>query len=270
MDDPDLYELEESDGIGIFEPGTFLEGEIDQSRVLGVLGYTALGMVLMVVATVIIMMPLIAVGLIRIYPYIYIDPLAMIITTSAEIAFVVPPMVYIRKYGLPKSSIGIKNMLSPLDAMLGIVIGLAMLGSNIAISWFMTEASGPTPPGAETVLVARNWPEMIAWAFVMLVFVGFTEELIFRGFMQRRVEMYFRGRGTSNYKVVALLLSSFIFAAIHFDLIGLPTRFVLGIFLGILAQQRKYNLLGPSIAHGMNNAVVVFLSSLPFLLPGLF
>ena len=63
------------------------------------------------------------------------------------------------------------------------------------------------------------------------------------------------------------MVSSLIFAAIHLDLIGLPTRFVLGIFLGFLAQQRKYSLLGPTIAHGMNNAVVVFLSSLPFLFP---
>jgi membrane protease YdiL (CAAX protease family) len=35
--------------------------------------------------------------------------------------------------------------------------------------------------------------------------------------------------------------------------------------LGFLAQRRKYNLIGPSVAHGINNAAVVFLSSLPYL-----
>jgi membrane protease YdiL (CAAX protease family) len=266
MDDPYLYELEEATGIGIFEPGTLLESQIDRAQMLGVLGYTALGMVLLVVATVVIMIPLIMTGLIVITYYgVYIDPIAMILTTVAEVAFVIPPMYYIRKYGLPKSAIGIRNMISPIDGILGFVIGLAMLGANIAISWVMTEATGPSPSGGEDFLVARNWPEMIAWIIVMFVFVGFTEELIFRGFMQRRMEMYFRGQGTGNYKVVALLISSFIFAAIHLDLIGLPTRFVLGMFLGFLAQQRKYNILGPSVAHGMNNAVVVLLSSLPYL-----
>jgi len=266
MDDPDLYELEEATGIGIFEPGTLLESQIDKARMLGVLGYTALGMILMVVVTVAIMLPLLMVGLIIITPYfVYIDPLAMIITTVAEVAFVIPPMHYIRKYGLPKSALGIKNMFSLSDAILGFIIGAAMLGANLVISWFMTEATGPSSSGAEDILVARNWPEMIAWVFVMLVFVGFTEELIFRGFMQRRMEMYFRGQGTSSYKIIALLASSFIFAAIHLDIIGLPTRFVLGVFLGFLAQKRNYNILGPSIAHGMNNAFVVFLSSLPFL-----
>jgi membrane protease YdiL (CAAX protease family) len=265
MDDPDLYELEEATGIGIFEPGMLLERQIDKDQMIGVLAYTAIGMVLLVVATVVIMLPLIMVGLIVISPYLYIDPLALLITTAAEIAFVIPPMYYIRKYGLPKSAIGIKNMISPRDAILGLIIGAVMLGANIAISWLVTEATGPPLPSGEELLVARNWPEMIAWAFVMLVFVGFTEELIFRGFMQRRMEMYFRGRGTENYKIVALLISSFIFAAIHLDLIGLPTRFVLGMFLGFLAQQRNYNILGPSVAHGMNNAVVVLLSSIPFL-----
>ncbi|MFX1580479.1 MAG: lysostaphin resistance A-like protein, partial [Promethearchaeota archaeon] len=101
----------------------------------------------------------------------------------------------------------------------------------------------------------------------MTCFVGFTEELIFRGFMQRRMDIYFRGRGNRHYAFVSLIISSFIFAAIHLDIIGLPTRFILGMFLGYLAQRRKYTILGPSIAHGVNNAGIVFLVSLPFLFP---
>jgi len=268
MDDPDIYELEESVGIGIFEPGHLIESEINKNQMLGVLGYTALGMILLVVSTFIIMIPLMMTPLIiiDIYTfYVYIDPIAMLILTFAEVAFVVPPLYYIRKHGLPKSAIGIKNMISLPDAILGIVVGATMLGANIVIAWFVEALTGPTPPGAEALLAARNWPEMIAWIIAMMVFVGFTEELIFRGFMQRRMEMYFRGRGTANYKIVALVISSFIFAAIHLELLGLPTRFVLGIFLGFLAQKRNYNILGPSIAHGINNTMVVFLVSLPYL-----
>jgi len=270
MDDPDLIELEEASGIGIFEPGTFLERSLDGNQMLGVLGYTALGMILMVIATVGVMIPLMMTELIiiDIYTYyVYIDPLAMLIMTSAEIVFVIPPMYYVRRYGLPKSAIGIKNMISPVDAVLGLAVGALMLASNIGISWLMDSASGSPPTAVEGILIARNWPEMIAWILAMTIFVGFTEELIFRGFMQRRMDMYFRGRGTDHYRIVSLVVSSFIFGAIHLDLIGLPTRFLLGMFLGYLAQERSYNLLGPSIAHGFNNAAVVFLSSLPFLLP---
>ncbi|MHA2081292.1 MAG: CPBP family intramembrane glutamic endopeptidase, partial [Candidatus Thorarchaeota archaeon] len=196
--------------------------------------------------------------------YIYIDPLAMLILTFAEVVFVIPPMYYIRKHGLPKSAIGIKNMLSGVDALLGVFIGLLMLGANLAISWLVSNVTGPPIPGAEDFLIARNLAEMIAWTLGMFVLVGFTEELIFRGFMQRRMEMYFRGRETANYKLVALIISSFIFAIIHLDPFGVPVRFVLGMFLGDLAQRRNYNILGPSVAHGMNNAVVVLLVSLGF------
>lgn len=267
MDDPDLYELEEATGIGIFEPGTLLENEINRSQMIGVLGYTALGMVLLVLGTIIIMFPLMMTPLIvvDIYSfYIYIDPLAMIILTVAEVGFVIPPLLYIRKRGLPKSALGIKNMRSVVDALLGIFIGLLMVGANIAISWLVSYTTGPPAPGAEGFLVARNIGEMIAWILVMFIFVGFTEELLFRGFMQRRMEMYFRGRGSSNYRLLALVISSFIFAIIHFDLIGLPARFVLGLFLGDLAQRRNYNLLGPSVAHGFNNALVIVLTTLGF------
>ena len=268
MDDPDIFELEEAKGIGIFEPGQFLEDQVTKSQMLGVFGYTALGMLLLVVVTFIIMIPLMMTSLvsINIYTgYIYIDPLAMLIMTSAEICFVIPPLYYIRSRGLPKSALGIKNMHSPLDIALGIAFGLAMLAANVAVSWFVDQATGPPSSGLEAILVARNWPEMVAWAVVMVAFVGFTEELIFRGFMQRRLEMYLRGRGTINYRWIALGASSLIFAAVHLDLIGLPTRFILGMLLGFLAQRRNYNLIGPSMAHGINNAAVVFLSSLPYL-----
>jgi membrane protease YdiL (CAAX protease family) len=267
MEDPDTYELEEAMGIGIFEPGTFLENQINRDQMIGVLGYTAIGMALMVLATVAIMVPLMMTPLIviDIYSlYIYIDPLAMLILTIAEVTFVIPPLYYIKKRGLPRSAIGIKNMRSGKDALLGVFIGLLMLGANLVISWLISNVTGPTSTGTENLLVARNLAEMIAWSLTMFVFVGFTEELIFRGFMQRRMEMYFRGKGTTNYKLIALVISSFIFGAIHFDIIGLPARFVLGMFLGDLAQRRSYNILGPSIAHGMNNAIVVILSSLGF------
>jgi membrane protease YdiL (CAAX protease family) len=44
----------------------------------------------------------------------------------------------------------------------------------------------------------------------------------------------------------------------------MPTRFVLGLFLGYLAQKRDYSILAPTVAHGFNNAIVVVLASLGF------
>lgn len=267
MDDPDAFELEEAEGIGIFEPGIRIERDVEKGRMMGVLGLTALGMVLMVAFTIIIMIPLFAIPGLIVVDFvtfdIYIDPIALLILTTAEIAFVIPPIYYVRKNGLPISSIGIKNMLSGIDIGLGLVIGVLMLGSNIAITWLISEMTGPISSGEELFL-ARNPTELVAWVIVMFVLVGFTEEVLFRGFLQRRMEMYFRSQGNANFKMMALVITSFIFAVIHFDMIGLPARFILGMFLGDLAQRRNYNIVGPSVAHGFNNAVVVVLASLGF------
>lgn len=267
MDDPDAFELDEADGIGIFEPGTLFERDIEKGKMLGVLGLTGLGMVLLVVFTFIMMFPMMMVpGLINFDFYtgaVYIDPLALLLLTTGEIAFVIPPLYYVRKHGLPLSSIGIKNMLSGIDIGLGFAIGVLMLGSNIAISWLVTEFTGPVTSGEE-LLVARNPTELVLWVIVMFVLVGFTEEVLFRGFLQRRMDMYFKSQKKPNYKLMSLIITSFIFAAIHLDLIGLPARFILGMFLGELAQRRNYNIVGPTVAHGFNNAIVVVLVSLGF------
>jgi membrane protease YdiL (CAAX protease family) len=104
---------------------------------------------------------------------------------------------------------------------------------------------------------------LIAWIGVMFVVVGFSEELLFRGFLQRRMEIYFRPKN-KNYRFWALVITSFIFAAIHLDILGLPVRVMRGVFLGHLAQKRKYSILGPTVAHGFNNAAVVILASMGF------
>jgi membrane protease YdiL (CAAX protease family) len=154
-------------------------------------------------------------------------------------------------------------MVSGVDIGLGFAIGALMLGANIAVTWIVSNVTGPISTGEE-LLIARNPVELVLWVVVMFVLVGFTEEVMFRGFLQRRMEMYFKSQGNSSYRIMSLVITSFIFGAIHLDLIGLPIRFILGIFLGDLAQRRNYNIVGPSVAHGFNNAIVVVLASFGF------
>jgi membrane protease YdiL (CAAX protease family) len=105
--------------------------------------------------------------------------------------------------------------------------------------------------------------ELALWIILMFAVVGFSEELLFRGFLQRRMEIYFRQRRSSP-GLYALIITSFIFAAIHLDPFGIPTRFVLGLFLGYLAQRRNYSIMAPTVAHGFNNAAAVVLVFLGF------
>jgi membrane protease YdiL (CAAX protease family) len=262
MDDPDLHAIDETETIGVFEPGTFIEREVDWSRLMNVSFMTLGSYLLSVVFTVIILIPLLAVGLVDIFASTLDEmfkPWSMIILTTASFAFLFGPVYYVRKNGLSYKSIGIRDMLSPRNAVLGVMIGLLMFGGNILFSWLISDVMN-VPVQDDPTLIASDIYELVGWVVVMFVVVGFTEEVLFRGFLQRRMEMYFRGKGNpSNAPIKAILITSFIFAAIHLDIIGLATRFMLGIFLGFLAQRTNYSILGPSIAHGLNNALIVIL-----------
>jgi membrane protease YdiL (CAAX protease family) len=265
IDEPDSYEIENLDEptIGIFEPGSHIERNMAWSDFSKVLLNLALGWVAMFALTFVIMIPLIGtIGIIGILT----DPWAFLILTLAEFGLIIPIYRYLRKKGLSIRSVGIKNMTSPTDIILGLVVGFLMLGANLVISYIMSlfipgiqgDETGFVPPDGATSRFI--WVSL--WTIAMFAIVGLSEEIAFRGFLQRRMEMYYKDKGTLNYKLYALVITSFIFAAIHLDLIGLGTRFVLGLFMGYLAQKRKYSLIGPIVAHGVNNSAVVIFAIL--------
>jgi membrane protease YdiL (CAAX protease family) len=265
IDDPDVLEEEDREqGIDIYEPGAFIENSIEPSQLMNILFIVLAGWVLMVVIQVIIMVPMIlAIGISHIYSLLT-DPWALLFFSFAEVGFIIPPVWYIRNKGISIKSLGVKHFASIRDAGLGLAVGVVMLGANIFISWLITmivpglgqdQGSIFYPPTDSSLYL---WLGL--WVFTMFVFVGFTEELMFRGYLQRRLEILYRTKQSKNYKLIALVITSFIFAVVHLDIIGLPTRFVLGMFLGYLAQKRNYALLGPTIAHGFNNSIVIVLS----------
>lgn len=88
---------------------------------------------------------------------------------------------------------------------------------------------------------------------VIAVVPAIGEELLFRGYLQQK----FSNR-LSNYHI-AILITAFLFSAIHFDLQAIIPRFVLGVLLGYLYFWSRSIWL-PILAHFINNAQVVILS----------
>lgn len=84
-----------------------------------------------------------------------------------------------------------------------------------------------------------------------IVFMGVIpaifEEFLFRGTMQNLFSKWFAN------KHVAIIVTAFIFSAIHFQFFGFLPRFLLGIYLGYLFVWSK-SLWLPIIAHLMHNA----------------
>ena len=261
MDDPDLEYIDD-DGIDIFDPAS-IEREVSIGSLLG----TTIGAFgVMFAAAVILIFPIMAAGLITMNPttlQVNITSTAMLILSIAEIGFIIPPYYYIKKRNQKKESLGIKNFSKPIEIGFGLLVGILMLVANIIVTYFLADWTGASTSAEDQMFSNMNLTEVILWVIVMFTIVGFSEELLFRGFLQKRMELYFK-RDYKQYKFLALVFTSFIFALMHLDLIGLPTRFMLGMFLGYLAQERNYSIMGPTVAHGFNNAAVVVFAFLGF------
>lgn len=78
------------------------------------------------------------------------------------------------------------------------------------------------------------------------------EELLFRGLLQRLL-----GEWTRNIHA-GVILTAFIFSAIHLQFFGFLPRFLLGLMLGYLLEITQ-SLWAPVFAHFVNNATLVIL-----------
>ncbi|MBN2658361.1 MAG: CPBP family intramembrane metalloprotease [Spirochaetales bacterium] len=87
------------------------------------------------------------------------------------------------------------------------------------------------------------------FAFALLCLIGpFTEELLFRDFLWK----IFYQKNYSDRKV--LILTSFIFALAHLELLRLPILFISGLLFGLL--RLRTNRLGASmLAHFLTNLI---------------
>jgi membrane protease YdiL (CAAX protease family) len=264
--DPDTAEMKEYAGIDIFVPGTWMEREIDWDRLFHVFVLTGAAFGLLVLFAVIMMIPMMAAGLIYVDMVtlnIYIDPVAMFLINFASIGMIIPPIWYVRRNGYSFRSVGLNRLKLARNVIIGLGVGCLMLGANLAVSFLVDILTGGTGVGDEGLFIISNEFELVVWILAMFGVVALSEELLMRGFLQRRIELYFSTRRTRP-GLYALLITSFVFAIMHLDIIGLPTRFVLGLFLGGLAQRRNYSIVGPTMAHGFNNAAVVVFAFLGF------
>lgn len=87
---------------------------------------------------------------------------------------------------------------------------------------------------------------------VIAVIAGVGEELVFRGLLMRKLWL-----GTKNIHV-AIWVSGFIFAVIHFQFYGILPRMMLGVLFGYLYYWTG-NLWVPIAAHIFNNGVAIII-----------
>ncbi len=264
--DPDSAEMKEYTGIDIFVPGPEVEREIDWDKLFHIFVLTGVAFGMTILLTFVMMVPMMAAGLIYVDVVsmtIIIDPIALLVITFAEIGFIFPPLWYIRRNGLSLKSIGISRLGSVKEAVIGLGVGVVVLLANFAVTFLIDLFAGSPGIGDESLFAISSTLEVVIWTLAMFLVVGFSEELLFRGFLQRRMEIYFSTR-RSRPQLYALVITSIVFAAMHLDPFGFPTRLVIGLIFGVLAQKRNYSIMAPTMAHGLNNTAVIIIAYLGF------
>jgi len=100
----------------------------------------------------------------------------------------------------------------------------------------------------QTLTANSNITILLVNILVMALLPAIFEEFLFRGTLQTLFSKWFAN------KHIAIIVTAFIFSAIHFQFYGFIPRFLLGIYLGYLFVWGR-SLWLPIIAHFMHNAV---------------
>jgi membrane protease YdiL (CAAX protease family) len=93
---------------------------------------------------------------------------------------------------------------------------------------------------------------LVVMVFVIGVMPGFAEEFLFRGYVQSRLSVRW-GRG------LAIFVAAALFGLFHFDRIQSPATFLMGLYLGYVAE-RAGSIRPSMFAHMFNNSAVVIFS----------
>jgi len=172
---------------------------------------------------------------------------------------------YLEKQGYRFSDLIQTTGIKPLAIPLGVIF-IVYFALALGVVWFSSFVLSFISPDyveyflSDEDLLPKGRP--IA-AFFLAIYIGIigpiAEELIFRGLLLNRI----------SYKLnlkYGIMISSFIFAIFHFDIIG---SFITGVILSFVYIWTK-NLLYPILLHIANNCLVVFLVIFNIELPKFF
>lgn len=127
--------------------------------------------------------------------------------------------------------------------------GLSLPSSLAAMESWMREAEQRAGDTVNTLMGGSSAGSLTLSILIVGVLAGFSEELFFRGGIQR---LLVSGRVNPH---VAIWVTAFLFSAIHLQFFGFFPRLLLGAFFGYLLYWTK-NLWVPIVCHILNNSIV--------------
>lgn len=185
-------------------------------------------------------------------------------TLAAFFAFLMPAIIHARIVSKrPLTHLGFSNVVNNRQILLVIVITFA----SMVLSGALGELNERIPLPAKWWARAKALEETYKTAMLSMAYMKTTwdyllslivlaaapalfEEVLFRGAFQQVFV------GWTKCKWAGILITGFLFSAIHFSYFGFLPRFALGIVLGLIFYYSK-NIWLNILLHFLNNALVV-------------
>lgn len=124
----------------------------------------------------------------------------------------------------------------------------SLAGLERSLREFETAAAA----SVELALGAHTIPNLVMSLLIVSILAGFSEELFFRGALQRLLQ------SLRISPAAAVWIAAAIFSAIHMQFFGFVPRMLLGAFFGYLLLWSG-SVWVPIIAHAFNNAMFIIL-----------
>jgi len=221
------------------------------------------------------------------------NPYFLIFSSFFSLIFILVPVLYVAKYlqnptlqnrlgllGFTRKGFDrvglIKEILIGIGfAIIGVllVVGVSFLTEILLEVFFgieiIRDVSGATSD-VEIIISNSDILSLILLSVVMILIIGTSEEILFRGFMQKGLTRRLGNKG-------GILITAFIFAIIHvigvillvlespmvlfvsFILSFIP-YFAISLLLGLIYYWRNENLIAVVLAHGVYNALTIILA----------
>jgi len=125
------------------------------------------------------------------------------------------------------------------------------------IEQWMKDSERNAASVTELFLKTGGLKGLAANLFIMAAVPAIGEEFVFRGVLLGMLNEW------TGRKIPAVIISAFVFSAIHLQFYGFLPRFVLGVYLGFLFV-RSGSIWVPVFAHFVNNAITVIVAYLYF------
>ena len=129
---------------------------------------------------------------------------------------------------------------------LQLIIGATGLSFGLVEFLILTEWIHP--------IETTNFAEILIYAVILMIFTGLIEEIIFRGILLSRTNLFF---GTDK-KIYSIIFVSVVFMLLHIgwnSITDLIFVFLVAVFYGIMFLKTK-SIVGIAISHGITNIML--------------